>query len=54
MNILKEIYYKFKVRALRVAISKITVARRELNDKQKQLTKSVDKYTELHKSVSKL
>tara|TARA_R110002049_G_scaffold121289_1_gene276018 strand:- start:1045 stop:1212 length:168 start_codon:yes stop_codon:yes gene_type:complete len=53
-SLIKELWYKYKVRAIRLAIVKITETRRKLNEKQKQLSKSADKYAKLHKEVSKL
>ena len=53
-NLVKELWYKYKVRAIRLAIVKLTDTRRKLNEKQKQLTKSADKYAKLHKEISKL
>ena len=53
-SMILELWYKYKVRALRLAISKITAVRRKLNTKQKKLTQSVDKYSVMYKDISKL
>ena len=53
-QLLLELWYKYKVRSCRFAIAKLTDARRKINVKQKALTASVDKYTELHKQNNKL
>ena len=53
-SLVLELWYKYKVRAGRYAITKLTEARRKINAKQKVLTKSVDTYAKLHKDISKL